>query len=94
MFRIATRFPREKRVLFSVRRLVATASGPALIICRVVSCWALRFGRGARFGWLMLAFDRVLVVRQRWIDGYRDFSLMRASWVVKRQSTRIASRLR
>ena len=36
----------------------------------------------------------VLVVRQRWIDGYRDFSLMRASWVVKRQSTRIASRLR
>ena len=35
-----------------------------------------------------------LVVRQRWIDGYRDFSLMRASWVVKRQSTRIASRLR
>ena len=36
----------------------------------------------------------LLVVRQRWIDGYRDFSLMRASWVVKRQSTRIASRLR
>ena len=35
-----------------------------------------------------------LVVRQRWIDGYRDFSLMRASWVVKRQSTRMPSRLR
>ena len=39
-------------------------------------------------------FQINLVVRQRWIDGYRDFSLMRASWVVKRQSTRIASRLR
>ena len=35
-----------------------------------------------------------LVVRQCWIDGYRDFSLMRASSVVKRQSTRMASRLR
>ena len=29
---IASRFPREKRVLLSVQRLVATASGPALII--------------------------------------------------------------
>ena len=34
------------------------------------------------------------VVRQCCIDGYRDFSLIRASSVVKRQSTRIASRLR
>jgi hypothetical protein len=32
VFRIASRFPREKRVLLSVQRLVATASGPALII--------------------------------------------------------------
>ena len=37
---IACRFPREKRVPLSVQRLVATASGPALIISRVVSCWA------------------------------------------------------
>ena len=35
-----------------------------------------------------------LVVHQFWIDGYRDFNLMRASAVVKRQSTRIASWLR
>ena len=32
VFGIASRFPREKRVLLSVQRLVATASGPALII--------------------------------------------------------------
>ena len=31
MFRIASRFPREKRVLLSVQTL-ATASGPTLII--------------------------------------------------------------
>ena len=32
VFRIASRFPREKRVFLSVQRLVATASGPTLII--------------------------------------------------------------
>ena len=42
-----------------LQRLVATASGPALIISRVVSCGASGLGCGARFGWLMLAFDRV-----------------------------------
>ena len=31
VFRIASRFPREKRVLLSVQRLVATASGPAVV---------------------------------------------------------------
>ena len=49
--------PREKRVLLSVQRLVATASGPALIISRVVSCWA------SRFGWILPTFHRVPVDR-------------------------------
>ena len=35
-----------------------------------------------------------LVGRQCWIDGYRDLSLMRASAVVKRQSTRTLSKLK
>ena len=35
-----------------------------------------------------------LAVQQGWSDGYRDLSLMRASWVVKRQSARTASRFR
>ena len=33
----------------------------------------------------------VLVVHQFWIDGYKDFNFMRASAVVKRQSTFMAS---
>ena len=32
-----------------------------------------------------------LVVHQFWIDGYKDFNFMRASAVVKRQSTFMAS---
>ena len=32
-----------------------------------------------------------LVVHQCWIDGYKDFNFMRASAVVKRQSTFMAS---
>ena len=49
-------------MLLSVQRLVGSASGPALIISRVVSCWASRYGCGARFGWILLAFDRVPTV--------------------------------
>ena len=59
---IACRFPREKRVLLSVQRLVATAD-PVLIISRVVRCWASRLGCGVRFGWILPAFDRVPVDR-------------------------------
>ena len=33
----------------------------------------------------------LLVVHQFWIDGYKDFNFMRASAVVKRQSTFMAS---
>ena len=33
----------------------------------------------------------MLVVHQFWIDGYKDFNFMRASAVVKRQSTFMAS---
>ena len=33
----------------------------------------------------------LLVVHQCWIDGYKDFNFMRASAVVKRQSTFMAS---
>ena len=36
-------------------------------------------------------FRPVLVVHQFWIDGYKDFNFMRASAVVKRQSTFMAS---
>ena len=35
--------------------------------------------------------QRRLVVHQFWIDGYKDFNFMRASAVVKRQSTFMAS---
>ena len=34
---------------------------------------------------------KTLVVHQFWIDGYKDFNFMRASAVVKRQSTFMAS---
>ena len=55
-----------------------------------------------RFFWFMFTLGTfmllvglpALVVCQCWIDEYGDLSLMRASEVVRRQSTRIASRLR
>ena len=37
--RIAGRFPREKRVLLSVQRMVATASGPAVWSWPQSECW-------------------------------------------------------
>ena len=42
----------------------------------------------------LLEEELALVVHQFWIDGYRDFNLMRASAVVKRQSTFMVSWLR
>ena len=38
-----------------------------------------------------IAVPVMLVVHQCWIDGYKDFNFMRASAVVKRQSTFMAS---
>ena len=43
-----------------------------------------------RSAWRRFAAD-MLVVHQFWIDGYKDFNFMRASAVVKRQSTFMAS---
>ena len=40
---------------------------------------------------VQLLAERRLVVHQCWIDGYKDFNFMRASAVVKRQSTFMAS---
>ena len=50
-----------------------------------------RTARGYRYSLSSRGMD-LLVVRRYCIDGYRDLSLMRASPVVKRQSTLIASR--
>ena len=60
---------------------VRTGTGPG-------RCWS-RMPRGCLRS--MPTGLGALVVHQFWIDGYKDFNFMRASAVVKRQSTFMAS---